>query len=367
MTQSRLARKKWKHPLAAFRLCAVLLAPGLRPTPTLAAESAPVPPSSQAVVVLPPWCGADSLSFDAFLDDLRVELAGRRPWCCALGNADDWPPATASIRVELQVDSCAANANHVRAVVSDPAHDRDLGREISLADVAEAARPRALALAVAELIRSLGQGVAVTAPPLATKAEVAKPPSSQASVRQSTMGATSLYADFGVCGFPSRDTALWGGRLGFTAGWRAWHVDLDAGGGFARTHVDLGEVRVGAATASLTVGPRFKTGMVRIDLGLRGELGWAWVDGVAGSTSVRAGAGSDLISSAGLRLSLLAPRDWWAGARIGLEGGSVIHGVSGEANGQAAAGIAGFYWLASVGLALERSTLTRLVNDPRWP
>ncbi len=40
--------------------------------------------------------------------------------------------------------------------------------------------------------------------------------------------------------------------------------------------------------------------------------------------------------------------------KLGLEGGTCIHGMSGEAKGQAVVGIAGFYWLASLGLAFSR-------------
>jgi hypothetical protein len=309
-------------------------------------------PDAQAVVVLPPHCDTNAFPLDAFLDVLRVELAGRGLLCCALGDPNAWPPPTASIRVELHMDSCVTAANQVRAFVFDAAHSRGLGHEISLADVAETTRPRALALIVAELIRSLGQDPAVQAK--ATPPEATKPLPPRPHVVSPHALASAMDADFEVRSYPSRDTTMWGGRLRFTAGWRSLHADLDAGGGLAHRQVELGQVQARAATVGLTVGPRFKAGVLLIDLGVRGELGWAWVDGVAGSTGVHAGGGSDWISSAGLRLSLEAPNNRLAGVRIGAEGGSAIHRFSGEANGQAVVGISGFYWLASVGITLSR-------------
>ena len=355
MISAGLVRKGRSPHLATWPVCAALVVSILRSPPAQATiQSASASPDTQAVVVLPPRCGAEAFSLGAFLDDLRVELAGRGPWCCTLGDPKDWPPPTASIRVELQVDSCVAGANQMRAFVFDPAHGLGLHREISLADVAETARPRALALIVAELIRALGQDAAASVLPKTTMAEVTKPLSPSPHTAEPKAVALAMEADFEVRSYPSRDTTTWGGRLGFTTGWRSLHIDLDAGGGLASKHVDLGEVRTRAATVGLTVGPRFKAGVVLIDLGLRADAGWSWVDGVAGSTGVRAGAGSDWVSSTGLRLSLEAPGNRRARPKIGLEGGTCIRGLSGEANGQAVVGIAGFYWLASVGLAFSR-------------
>jgi hypothetical protein len=103
----------------------------------------------------------------------------------------------------------------------------------------------------------------------------------------------------------------------------------------------------------ITLGPRLTTKVATLDLGLRGELGRAWVRGESALVDVHTGAGSNWVANAGLRLALEAPAKLRARPSIALEVGRVIVALNGEANGQAVAGIAGYYLLANLGLALS--------------
>jgi hypothetical protein len=321
----------------------------------MAASPEPPLPVAQAVVVLPPRCTVESFSTASFLDSLRVELAGRGPWCCALGDANDWPPAEAAVRVEVDLVPCAAGADRVRVSVFEPANSRSVEREISLADVAQTARPRALALAVAELIHSLGQGVsdetarsamAAAAVPETGPPEVARPTGAASA-------AFSIHVEAEARMFPAHDTTMWGGRVRLATHWRVLHADLDFGGDFGSKQVALGNLILRSAGAGLSLGPRFATRVAIIDLGLRGGLGWAWIRGETALASVRAMAGSNLISSAGLRLSFEAPAKPRLRPSITLEGGGFIRGLNGEVNGQTVTGITGYYLLAALGLAVS--------------
>jgi hypothetical protein len=312
-------------------------------------------PVAQAVVVLPPRCTAPSFSTASFLDSLRVELAGTAPWCCALGDANDWPPAEAALRVKVDLVPCVAGADRVRVSVFEPASSRAVEREVSLADVAQTARPRALALAVAELIHSLGQGASsetVAAPAAALPLPKTEAPAVARPTRAAS-AALSIHVEAEARIFPAHDTTMWGGRVRLATHWRVLHADLDFGGDFGSKQVALGNLILRSAGAGLGLGPRFATRVAIIDLGLRGGLGWAWIRGETALTSVHAEAGSNLISSAGLRLSFEAPPRLWIRPSITLEGGGFIRGLNGEVNGQTVTGITGYYLLAGLGLAVS--------------
>jgi hypothetical protein len=310
------------------------------------------PPDSHAVLVLPPRCHAEAFALIPFLDSLRVEIAAKNLGCCALADADTWSTAPASVRVKLELVPCGEDADHVQVSVFGSASSHGIDRVVSLADVAKTAQPRALGLVVAELIRSLEQGAVIeeSAAPAPEVKPIAPLP---AQVGRPASGRYSLHIDAEVRGYPAKEMMMWGGRLRFAKHWHTLHADIDMGGGFARKRVDLGAVLVRSASMGITFGPRLMIKAATLDLGLRGELGRAWVRGESALVDVQAGAGSRWVANAGLRLALEAPAKLRARPSIALEAGRVILALMGEANGQAVAGIGGYYVLANFGLALS--------------
>ncbi|MBN2574820.1 MAG: hypothetical protein JXP73_09665, partial [Deltaproteobacteria bacterium] len=311
----------------------------------------PPSPAAGSVAMWPPLCGGEGFWLVSFLDSLRVELAGKRLACCEIVEAGQVPSPNATVHLKIELLPCTPDADRVRVLVSEPARAATAEREIGLADVKETARPRALALAVAELLRSLGQSASAAkaeAPPAAAETGTGAPP-----VESRRAAALSVHVDAEVRGFPTRDTLLWGGRAGFAAGWGWLHARLDAGGGFASARVDSGDVLLRTLSAGLGVGPRFAARSAILDLGLRAELGWIWVRGESGMAFVRTGAGSDFCATAALRASVEAPARVRARPRVTLEGGGVLRGVKAQANGVTVAGITGYYLLAAVGVAIS--------------
>jgi hypothetical protein len=311
------------------------------------AAAAPAP----SVVISPPVCKSDAFPLIPFLDSLRVELAASRLGCCTLAEADDQEPADGSLHVRIEIEPCVADSNRVQVSAQAAADARATEREVSLADVIPSARPRALALAVAELVRSLEQGApkppsdTITAP--AKAAVLAPPPAAGTPARALEAvfeGESRVY--------PARDTVMWGGRLRFTASRSRFHAALDCGADFARAGSDLGNVLVRGATAGFALGPRLKTGIAIIDVGLRAELGWAWMRGETTSTDVHTGAGSGLISSLGLRVSLAVPARLKVRPSLTLESGAVVRGLEGEVNRQLAAGMTRYYFIAGLGVGV---------------
>ena len=167
-----------------------------------AAHAADVP----VIRVFPPQCEAAPLSVDAFVDSLRVELAGRQPHCCVVGPGGD--AAADAVKVTLSIDPCDPATDHVAVAVDLTDPPRSVERQVSLADLPPEARPRALALAVAELLRSAGMSAsadAATAPPPADQAPPAPPPQ-RFNLTGGVVGTMQRHF--------ARDTTLWGLRLG---------------------------------------------------------------------------------------------------------------------------------------------------------
>jgi hypothetical protein len=205
---------------------------------------------------------------------------------------------------------------------------------------------------VAELIRWLEQGVgAATRQAIAAPIQVAAPSPAPPGAQQ-PLG-FSIHVEAEARALPTRDTTMWGGRARLLASRRRLHADLDLAGSYARAETELGVVLLRSVSAALGVGPRFATRTLIVDLGLRAELGWAWIRGETTLADVRAQAASDLIASAGLRLSPEAFAQRRIRPSLALEGGGMLRGVKAEASGQPVAGMTGYYVLAGLGIAVS--------------
>ena len=325
---------------------------GLAPRVAAAVGPAPRMPAERLVEVTPPSCGGDSFPTVAFLDSLRVELAGRGLACCALVDPGDDSRTTAALRVRLELSPCAADGERVQAEVRDPSDGRVVAREIALSDVAPPARSRALALAVAELIRTLGQEARNEAPPPIPVVAVGSRPSAPPPPKGERPLGLSMQLEGEAKVLPTRATTVWGGRVRLTLPWRMLHADLDLGAGYASAGADLGDVTLRTASLGMGVGPRLLTRIAVIDLGLRAEVGWAWISGAAASADVRTGSGSGVVFSAGLRAAAALPARMKVRPSLALEGGPVLQGAKGEASGRPVVGMTGYYLLAALGIGV---------------
>jgi hypothetical protein len=128
---------------------------------------------------------------------------------------------------------------------------------------------------------------------------------------------------------------------------------VDLGGNYDRAQAQLGDVLVHSASVGLGFGPRFATRTAVLDLGLRAELGWAWIHGETALADVRTGAGSGLISSVGFRASLEVPAQMRVCPHLSLETGAVVRGVKGDMSGESVAGMTGYYLLGALGIAVS--------------
>jgi hypothetical protein len=315
--------------------------------PGAAAAQPEVVTAPPAVHIVGPECRETPLSIAEFVDALRVELAGRGMRCCTTGaGADAAPAAAGELLVTLAVEPCDPNTPRVGVVVTDTRRLRAVERAVSLADLPPAARPRALALAVAELLHAADQPPQPQPPPApAPPPEPQPPPATTADTVRLSGGADALLRSY-----PTRQTFLLGAQLSLGVSGTRWQAALAIDGALGRPSVDLGAVTIRTLAAAVTAGPRFAVGRATIDVGASASAGWAWVRGEPSVAGVIAGSGGGFIAAAGARVAVQAPSSSALRFHAAGEAGAVLHGVDAEVDGSAAAGIAGVYLSVAVGV-----------------
>ena len=297
-----------------------------------------------AVRIVGPDCRETPLPIAEFVEALRVELAGHGMRCCTTGDGAGGDTAPAGeLLVTLAVEPCDPNTDRIGVVVTDTRRLQAVDRNVSLADLPLAARPRALALAVAELLRAAAQPPQPAAPPVPPPPAKPQPPS-----------ADSVHLAGGVDAilrsYPTRQTVLLGAQLSFGASGARWHAALAVDGALGRPPVDLGAITIRMLGASVSGGPRLSVGRATIDLGASASGGWAWVRGEPGVAAVTAGAGDSFIAAAGARLAVQAPASSSLRFHAAGEVGAVLRSLDADVDGRAAAGIAGVYLSVAVGV-----------------
>jgi hypothetical protein len=284
------------------------------------------------VRVASPSCPIAPLSVPTFVDALRVELSGQ-------------PAGGGETLVTLAIEPCDPSTTRVQVTAAETGSQRASAREIDLADVAPTARPRALALAVAELVRGVQLPSAAPPAPPPEPPGAAGPAGPLVEPLTRVISGDAIYA-----AFPDRDTSLWGGRLSLAVERGHWH--LGAFGEFlAGTHgYDVGDVTVQSVGAGLFAGPRWVAGQLTVSPGVLGALGWAHIEGTPGETGVFGRSGDGVVVTARARLLL----SWTLGrsltARALVEGGWAVKGYDAFVEGARAAGLSGLSLVAGVGL-----------------
>ncbi|HTA21824.1 MAG TPA: hypothetical protein VK989_21165 [Polyangia bacterium] len=284
------------------------------------------------VQVVEPTCPITPLSVSAFVDSLRAELAsGAR--------------ARAATVVTLAIEPCDAATLRVRvSIASDPG--RSIApRDIGLEDIAVEARPRALALAVAELVRSASPPAAPPPPALVAPAPPAPEPRPFA-IGIAADGLTSL--------FPGRATALWGGRLSFFVDGPRARLGLFADAAAGERDVDVGRVSLRSLAAGLVGCPTVSAGRFTLCPGVAGAIGWAQIEGAAAAPGVVAGSGSSLVVAARGHVDASAWVAREVSARAFVEAGYMLRGYGATVDGAPSAGLVGASLVLGLGVGIGR-------------
>jgi hypothetical protein len=287
-----------------------------------------------------PACEPASALWTNFAELLRVELSAGRAPCCQ-GPGQDASPFL--LQVTLSVATCAPTTDRVSVVVDDPGSGRASRRDVGLADVAADARPRALALAAAEMVGEIRQP-AIAAAEVEIKSPIT--PTQPMSAARWTKG-TGVEGEVRL--FPLRRTSLFGGRLSLAAMRPRWQMRVFVGGAAGREAYDVGRVTLRSADAGIVAGPRFTAGRTVLEVGLCAELGWVWIAGETAQTGIRSGAGSGPAAALRARFGFERPISARVRARLGMEAGMAVVGVNTTVDGTAAAGTSGLSLLFLAG------------------
>jgi hypothetical protein len=304
-----------------------------------AAPTDDLPAAGIPIRVALPACDAQPWSFAAFVDALRVELAGAGRICCETGPGDGQP----AVEVTLSAAACDAGSANVGVAITNPTVAMRTERYVSLADLPPDARPRALALAVAEMVRASEQRPPAETPPV-PPSEIAAP----AAATGAGFGG-ALAAELRLHG--SSRTALFGFRLApFLTGGR-WRAGFEIAAASAGADRASGHVALRLLTAGVSAGPRWQFGGLAIGVGFAGELGAGFVVGTPapGATGDR---GTGLVATAGVRAELEAPAGAALRFRAVLQAGETLHGVTGDVDGVTVIGAIGPFLLLGLGASI---------------
>lgn len=293
-----------------------------------------------------PDCATAPASIDAFLGSLRVELAAEGQPCCTrvpehAAGALTGPRSPVSVTIGW---TCAPESSQVDVQVRDERTGAALGRQVALGDVSADARPRALALAAAELIRAAG----ATPPPAPPPPPAPAPPP---PVDRADLDGWLPNAGLVVRTQPSGNLTLYGFHGGVGYAHASWAVAIEGFIESGNPTVQLGTIDTTFAGGELRVGRRFRLARAPFEVAVAGSLGVVQVDGVSSVPGATVSSGAGLVSTAGVRIAY----DFWAiphdRARLRLlaEGGYVLRGMEATVNHADAAGVTGGY--ALVGLA----------------
>jgi hypothetical protein len=287
------------------------------------ANAADAPHAFAGVRFAAPACPIAPVSVPAFVEALRVELASPAP------------PEDTTL-VALAVEPCDTATTRVQVSATNTANGHGAARDVDLGDVTPDARPRALALAVAELVRGV-RAPAVVAPP----APVLPPPTVVTIAEGSSPTLFALDAQAIAALYPSRDTTLWGGRVSVYGVSGRWvHGALGEITTGENSYAD-GRVELFSVGGGLFTGPRWAWRRATLSPGLVATIAYTQIAGrpasaeVKGTTdasptiAVRARVAANFLTGRTLSLSALA------------EGGVVIRKFDSTVNGAQAAGIAG--------------------------
>jgi hypothetical protein len=266
------------------------------------------------IALVPPKCASAGLNVEAFVNLLSADLRSDGVERVSLAGAEPTASESVIASITLEAEPCVQETRLINVTIEDQATRKRVVRQIPMKDVAEALRPRAMALAVAELLRaSLLELMTPEAPPPAVRlpAEV-KSAVARRLIALAGAGAgagrevpsPAMRYDISVMAVWHASigghAALFGGRGAVgTLLWPSGLVRIDLGALAGSTQDALGDVSVGEGEAGIAVlwtSPRDAT--VSGAFGARSEMGLAWVNGHASAQQTSSAYGSGFVFNA---------------------------------------------------------------------
>lgn len=317
---------------------------------------------AKTIVLDAPTCETPSFSSAEFRRLLGIELTDDRLKIQESTSGEHGAQVGDELVIRVPPDACRADASEVVVALRSKSDDGVTQRvvTVSMADVSANARPRTLALAVAELIREIRQRSpeiatteASTPPPLvdATPVKSKQPPSPPPATDEArhaddiALGATWRL-------FASARTSLLGGQLSGTVPLALSRVRLrgDLGGSLGTVTDPLGSVQVSILSGGIAA-LLMTEGRPTLVLGPRLEIGYSYGSGATQRpTTTTRGDGSTFIGAsliAGVHAPMLGPLS----ALLEIEMGASLRGQEVFANDRLIASTTGPFAGARAGIA----------------
>lgn len=240
-----------------------------------------------------------------------------------------------------------------RLIVEDALRGRREELSLDLREIASAARPRLVALSLAELIATVDMEPAPSA-------AVVAPPRKDPTTRRNdelAVRASRVWLVAGVAREGRPAMRLVSLQTGFTGALARWPVALQGALQLQRGEraVSAGDVVVWTASGTAAIGGQLALAWVELTLGLGLRLGYARLHGEADRSAAVAGrtvSGLWWGPTAFVGAVLPAHTRW--GVRCGLDLGHVAKDVRGyDGAGSGATSIAGFQLQATLGLSVR--------------
>lgn len=329
---------------------------------TARAQTARPPP--RRVQVAPLACATPGFDPAPWRDLLRTELESDGVEEVRFEGASEGAMAL----IQLDFPRCATDASAVVLEIDDALTNKSVRREVDLGDVPASGRPRALALAAAELLRASWAELALP-PPRATPAPAAPAPvrlavtqrlrdalrASEPPAPRVTLRRWDVNASFVLQTFPAANVALLGGRVALSylpsPQWPL-RVRLDLAAQSGTAFDPLGEIDLGMVTAALGATLTAGGERVALELGPRVEAGWSWVTGRPTVAGVRGGQGDAAVFFLSVLATLrvrVSPR-WWT--TLDATAGTPLRPVVIESGAARAAGFTGPMLTLGLGVAV---------------
>ncbi len=319
---------------------------------------------AKAIVLDAPTCETPSFSSAEFRRLLGIELTGDRLKIQEAISRENGARVVDELVIRVPADACRADASEVVVALRSKTEDGVTQRvvRVSMADVSANARPRTLALAVAELIREIRQRSPERAtadptetsvpPPLADAPVESKQPPSPPPATDDARHADDIALGATWRLFTSARTSLLGGQLSGTVPLPLPGLRLrgDLGGAVGTVTDPLGSVQISILSAGIAA-LLMTEGRPTLVLGPRLEIGYSYGGGATKRTATTTrGDGSTFIGAsllAGVRAPVLGPLS----ATLEIEMGAALRGQEVFANDRLIASTTGPFAGARAGIA----------------
>jgi hypothetical protein len=357
-------------------IAAVLGAASVLATPAVvwAQPSATQVHAPSRVRVVLPACETDTTASGSLIAMLRIELRANGVEEVDWGAPDPSAAGDPSLAVVTIDAPCSGSTGAWNATVAGAATGRSVARRLDFASLEPAARGRALALAVAEILRASWDDLSPREPapaedraqpapapdpapprppPVTSEAapgmfegsrEAGAAPAAPEDPRPSPWRATTFGVALQERWWSVASTRLLNvrGELGLAAPWKGpWRIILATNGGFGTSDCAIGAVDV--TLDSVAAGVALATGsdVLGFELAPELEVGWAHETGssITPTTYTSQVQGAVVIASLHASGVIVLGEHW----RLvgGFEGGYALAALEAQADGQVVAGIGG--------------------------